>query len=131
MIVLDTHVWVWWMSDRTQLSKRAQKAIEEQQESGKILISSISTWELAMLVLGKRLKLTMDVEDWLSRAEAIPFLNFVAVDNYIALKATQLNGNLHKDPADRIIMATTIILGASLVTKDTRIRNFRKIKTIW
>ncbi len=131
MIVLDTHVWVWWMSDRTQLSKRAQKAVEEHKEFGKIVISSISTWEVAMLVLRKRLKLTMDVEDWLSRAEAIPFLNFVPVDNYIALKATQLNSDLHKDPADRIIIATAIVLGASLVTKDRRIRNFRKIKTIW
>ena len=73
----------------------------------------------------------MSPDDWVAASEAIPFFDFVPVSNSIALKSVQLPGVLHNDPADRIIIATAISLGAVLVTKDEKIRNYQYVKTVW
>jgi PIN domain nuclease of toxin-antitoxin system len=73
----------------------------------------------------------MDVADWVAKAESLPFLQFVPVDNRIAIRATRLPEPLHADPADRIIVATTLALGATLVTKDDRLRRYRHVDTLW
>ena len=72
MIVLDTHAWIWWISDPAQLSARAQDCIGDEIEAGQVYVSSISAWELALLVNRGRLSLTMDVETWLEKSEALP-----------------------------------------------------------
>ncbi len=74
-----------------------------------IYISSISAWEVAILVSRGRLKLTMPANDWVAASEALPFFDFVPVSNSIALKSVQLPDSLHNDPADRIIIG--FILG--------------------
>lgn len=84
-----------------------------------------------MLVSRGRLELTMDAADWIARCEALPFLSFVPVDNEVALRSTRLPGRLHHDPADRIIIATALSLGATLVTKDRRIRAYEHVPTVW
>jgi PIN domain nuclease of toxin-antitoxin system len=73
----------------------------------------------------------MSPDDWVAASEALPFFHFVPVSNSIALKSVQLPGELHSDPADRIIIATAISLGAFLVTKDDKIRNYQHVKTVW
>lgn len=77
------------------------------------------------------MKLTMSPADWVAASEALPFFDFVPVSNSIALKSVQLPGILHNDPADRIIIATAVSLGAVLVTKDEKIRNYPHVKTVW
>lgn len=131
MIVLDTHAWLWWISSPDLLSAAARKTIDHAMTDGEVAISSISTWEVAVLVKKGRLELTMSVEDWIARSEALPFLRFVPVDNRIALRSTSLAGHLHDDPADRIIIATTLSLGGTLVTKDDKIRKYRHVRTLW
>ena len=131
MIVLDTHAWIWWVSTPEFLSETAKSIIDEAVVERDIFISTISTWEIAMLVSRGRLKLTMSAGDWIAASEALPFLNFVPVSNSIALKSVQLTGALHNDPADRIIIATAVSLGAVLVTKDEKIRNYPHVKTAW
>ena len=84
-----------------------------------------------MLVAAGRLELTMDVDSWITRVESFPGLTFVPVDNRVALLAVNLDGFPHRDPADRIIVATALGLGASLVTADERIQAYRPIRTIW
>lgn len=96
-----------------------------------IYISSISCWEIALLVRKGRLELTIPVEDWIARSEALPFVQFVPLDNRIALRSNHLPGELHEDPADRIIIATALMLGASLVSKDSKIRDYPHVKTVW
>ena len=96
-----------------------------------IHISSISCWEVSLLVKKGRLELTTDVEDWIAASEALPFFQFVPVDNRIALRSNSLNGKLHEDPADRIIVATTVTLGAVLVTKDQKLRSYSGVETLW
>ena len=131
MIVLDTHVWLWWVSNPTLLSASARKTIDHEMADGEISISSISAWEVAILVKKGRLDLTMSAEDWIARSEALPFLRFIPVDNRIALKSANLPGQLHDDPADRIIIATTIMLGGTLITKDDKIRKYLHVRTVW
>jgi PIN domain nuclease of toxin-antitoxin system len=105
LIVLDTHAWVWWISSPERLSPPARQRIDNEVEKAPVHVSSISAWEVALLVKKGRLELTMDVEDWVAKTEALPFLRFVPVDNQIAVLSTRLPGELHEDPADRIIAA--------------------------
>jgi len=131
VIVLDTHAWLWWISNPELLGERAAEAIAAARGRRELFISSISVWEVAMLVQKGRLQLALDVRDWLARCEALPFLRFVPVDNAIAVQATRLPGELHGDPADRIIVATALSLGAALVTKDEKLQHYSSISTIW
>ena len=131
MIVLDTHALLWWVNDPATLSKPAKKAIDTAVKSRSVYVSCISSWEIAMLVERGRLKLTLDVRDWVCRCEALPFLTFVAVSNTIAIESVRLPDFPHADPADRIIAATALSLGAALVTKDDKLRNYPHVKTIW
>lgn len=66
MIVLDTHVWVWWVSGSTPLSSKARRIIEEGVQQSAIYLSSISVWEVAQLATRGRLQLTMGVADWVA-----------------------------------------------------------------
>ena len=131
MIVLDTHAWIWWLANPDEISRAAREAIDREIEREEVLISSISSWEIALLVRKGRLELTMPVEDWVARSEALPFIQFVPLDNRIALRSNQLPGEIHDDPADRIIIATALTLGTPLVSKDTRIRDYPHVMTIW
>ena len=131
MIVLDTHAWVWWVADPAKLSARARRAVDSAVEHGEVSISSISAWEVAVLVARGRLELTMDVADWVAASESLPFVRFVPVDNRIALRSVNLPAQFHADAADRIIVATALELDARLVTKDDRIRGSGVVTTVW
>lgn len=131
MIVLDTHVWVWWVSGVTELSERADRAIESAIADRSIRVSCISAWEVALLAQRGRLELTMDVADWIARSEALPFVRFVPVDNRIAVRSTRLDDYPHRDPADRIIVSTAQLLGAKLITRDERLWSYPHVETIW
>jgi PIN domain nuclease of toxin-antitoxin system len=131
VILLDTHVWVWWVSGIESLSKKANRIIREALRKNAIYISSISVWEVAQLVERGRLELTMELNDWISRSESLPYIHFIPVDNTIAIKSVQLPGALHPDPADRIIIATALNHGFPLITRDDKIIRYRYVSTIW
>ena len=131
MILLDTHVWVWFISNPELLSKAAKKAIHTSMEQKAIVISSISAWEVALLVAKKRLKFTMSVTDWITKSERLPFFQFLPVDNSVAVKSVNLPQPLHRDPADRLIIATAITIAAPVVTKDKKLLDYPHVKTIW
>jgi PIN domain nuclease of toxin-antitoxin system len=130
VIVLDTHSWVWWANDSRDLSRPARRQIEAALREDRLLVSSISVWEVALLVERGRLQLAIAVDEWVARTERIPGLRFVPVNNAIALRSRQLPGRLHKDPADRIIVATALSHGATIVTRDDRIRGYEHVRTI-
>lgn len=131
MIVLDTHVWVWFVSNPEHLSRAAKRAIEESIARRGLFISSISAWEVALLVAKGRLKFSMDVTDWIAGSEKLPFFQFVPVDNRVAVKSVNLPHPLHQDPADRIIIATAMILGTPVVSKDEKLLNYPHVASIW
>jgi PIN domain nuclease of toxin-antitoxin system len=131
VIVLDTHVWIWWLSDPGKLPGRARKAVMEAASDQAIYISSISVWEVALLASRGRLTFSMDAQDWITKSEALPFLHFVPLDNAIAVRAVRLEEPFHKDPADRIIVATAITMGAPVVSSDAKIQKYPHVKSIW
>lgn len=131
MIVLDTHVWIWWISNPEKLSAPAREAINNAIKSNDIGISSISVWETALLHSKNRLTLSMRIDEWIATSERLPFISFIPIDNRIAFKSVTLPEPLHSDPADRIIISTAIVLGAELITKDDKIIKYPYIKTIW
>lgn len=131
MIVLDTHVWIWWVSKSTPLSTKARRLIEKGIAESALHVSAISVWEIAHLVKRGRLQLTMDPQDWIAQSEALPFLHGVPIDTRIALKSVQLPDSLHADPADRIIVATALTLGATLITTDEKLLRFREVTAVW
>jgi PIN domain nuclease of toxin-antitoxin system len=98
---------------------------------GAIIISSISVWEIAMLVSHGRLALTTDSAQWISMVEQIKVVRFIPVDNEIRLKSCELPGTFHKDPADRLIVATARKLAAPLLTADEKILAYPHVQTIW
>ena len=131
MIVLDTHIWLWWVGNPEKLSEKATAAINNAIKKDGIAISSISTWEIALLIEKGRLQLTLNVRDWVRKTESLPFVRFTPVDNMICLRSVSLPGTFHPDPADRVIVATAILNGSSLVTKDEKIRSYPFVKTVW
>lgn len=131
MIVLDTHALIWWVNDPGMLGSRALKAIEESAGNHSLFVSVISAWEIAMLVKKERLVLSVDVRDWIAKCEALPFLSFVPVSVALAVESVRLPDFTHADPADRIIVATAMSMGARLVTKDDKLKGYKHIKTIW
>ncbi|MFY1850254.1 type II toxin-antitoxin system VapC family toxin [Achromobacter dolens] len=131
MIVLDTHALVWWAAGDSQLSRAAREAIEAEAQDGEILVSAISAWEVAMLAKVGRLALTMDAAAWLDTVAEVPAIRFVPVDVRISVQSVDLPGEFHKDPADRIIVATARHHSVPLVSADLKIRDYPHVQTIW
>ena len=131
MIVLDTHVWVWWLTSPDSIPSRTRKILAQSAKESTIAISSISAWEVLLLAQKGRIEFSMDAHDWVGKAETLPFCRFIPVDNAIAMRSVRLPEPFHRDPADRIIVATAMILGAVLVTADKRIRKYSYVKSVW
>lgn len=129
MIVLDTHVWIWWTHDETRLTAE-QIAIIRRNEAYDIGISVISCWETAKLVEYGRLDLPMSLEEWFEAALAYPAIRLLPLTPEIAVESTRLPGDFHKDPADQIIVATARIYDCPLITSDKRIRHYTHVQTV-
>jgi PIN domain nuclease of toxin-antitoxin system len=130
VIVLDTHALVWWVTGDGTLSRRAKAAIDRE-PSGEVIVCAISAWEIAMLVERERLVLSMEVSAWLAAVAAIQSVRFVPIDTEIAARSVDLPGKFHKDPADRMIVATARKFAAPVVTRDEKIRAYAHVKTVW
>ena len=128
MIVLDTHIWVWWVHGDQKLSLSAVQAIQAN-ESKEIGISAISCWEIAKLVEYSRLSLPCIIEDWFSQALAYPGIKLLQLTPQIAIESTRLTG-FHKDPADQIIVATARIYSCPLITADAKIVSYGNVQTL-
>lgn len=129
LIVLDTHVWLWWVSDPNKLSRRARDAVDAADELG---IPSICCWEVATRVGLGKLDLDRDLRTWIRQALAQERVTQLDLTAALALDAALLaQDGIHGDPADRIIAATAIALHALLVTKDRALRAFAPLTTVW
>lgn len=127
MIVLDTHIWIWWVDENPKLSPQNQDIIQTHQESG-LGISIISCWEVAKLVEKNRLSFSCSVNEWLEIALRYPGIQVLELSLPIILQSTQLSG-FHSDPADQIIVATAKVYDTFLLTQDQKILNYSEVKT--
>lgn len=117
-MLLDTHVFVWLLAGNLRLGSQARRVVEQAARHGTLFVSAMTPWEIAMLVSKGRLALEQDVGEWIQAALALPGIRLAPLSPEIAVASTRLPGNLHADPADRIITATARHLGATLVTAD-------------
>jgi PIN domain nuclease of toxin-antitoxin system len=129
MIVLDTHIWVWWVHGDEQLTQAQREAIAAN-EDDLIGVSVISCWEIAKLVEYGRLELPSPLEEWFEQALSYPGVQLLALTPEIALESTRLPGEFHRAPADQIIVATARVYGCPLVTSDDKIVNYPHVTTI-
>lgn len=132
MIVLDTHALLWWISNPDRIPPKARRLLDKSvADSVGVAVSSISVWEITMLTVRARLELTMPVDAWIAHVGELPWLTFVPVDNKVALRSVHLEAFPHRDPADRIIVATALTLNATLITADDRLRSYKPVRTAW
>jgi PIN domain nuclease of toxin-antitoxin system len=127
LIVLDTHAWIWWESDRDLLSSPARKALGRTREYG---VSAMSVFEVAMLVERGRLRLDRLPLAWLREALAQSRCSLFPLTPEIAVRAVGLSTALG-DPADRLIAATALEHGCPLVTKDARMSDLGGLDVVW
>ena len=131
MIVLDTHVLIWWIENPAQLSPKARRAIAKDSLENGIIVSSVSALEIATLVRRNRLHLAVSVDLWLANVQRLPELHFEPVTAEMAQIAGSIGEELHGDPVDRLIAATAVVLNAPLVTADTKLREYKGLDTVW
>ena len=130
MILVDTHIVVWLAFDQTQLSKRARIAIDDARKQGDgLAISDITLFELATLTGKGRIRLDISLESFLREVETRFMI--LPITGRACVRALGLPVGYPKDPADRIIGATALVEGLSLVTADLEIRRSRALPTIW
>src|SRR5579864_7505085 len=130
MILVDTHVVVWLAFDQDKLSKKARAAINQARQEGQgLAISDITLLELATLTSKGRIRLDISLESFLREIEA----RFIVlpISGRACVRALGLPEAYPKDPADRIIAATALVEGLSLLTSDRDIRRSRALHTIW
>jgi PIN domain nuclease of toxin-antitoxin system len=128
MIVLDTHVWEWWVHNDPRLPLAHQSFIRAH-EADKLGVSAISLWEIAMLVAHRRLMFPISCSEWFERALGGLGISVLDLTADVAVESANLPGQFHRDPADRIIVATARPRSAPLVTLDAKINAYPHVTT--
>ncbi len=128
MIILDTHIWVWWVDDNSRLTKKYREWIEEYQSQG-LGVNIVSCWEVAKLVEKNRLVFSCSVNEWLETALNYPGIQLLNLTLPIIIDSTQLSG-FHSDPFDQIIVATARFYDCPLLTVDAKILNYSGVETL-
>ena len=132
MIVLDTHVLVWWVNDdRRNFSRKARQALEQHSKRNELLVSSISFFEIATLERRGRLRFDIPVAQWLANVRTLPEYRLEPLTDDIAERAGQFGDSFSGDPVDRLIAATALLRAAPLVTYDGKLREVEFLPTIW
>ena len=130
MILVDTHVVAWLAFDQDRISRKARAAIDEARKNADgLAISDITLLELATLATKGRIHLDISLESFLQEVES----RFVVlpISGRTCARAMGLPATYPKDPADRVIAATALVEGLSLLTADRAIRRSRTVQTIW
>jgi len=127
--VLDTHVLLWWVDGSDRLTARHAEILDEIDEGSPAVLSDISLWEVATLVRLRKIELGLPLRDWLEQASAPPLVRRFGITPAVAAATADLPDEFPGDPADRIIAATTRVLGATLLTCDGGIIDSRAVPT--
>ena len=131
MIVLDTHVVIWDALTPNRLSAEAGQVIAQANQRDGVIISDISLWEIAMLIEKGQVQVDVGCQAFINLLLQANKTIVRALSAQIATLAVQFPDEITKDPADRLIAATTIVENASLITADRNLRSSSLIPTLW
>lgn len=126
--LLDTHAWIWWIDQDRRLGASVIAALDALPREERPYLSDISLWEVATLIERGRLSLDIPLAEWLDAAAHPRSVRIVPISTAIAAAVAELPASFHRDPADRIIVATARVLDAPILTHDKRITRARLVK---
>ena len=126
-LLLDTHVVLWLDSGDDRLRASTRALIDDHwRTGGTVFLSAVTAWEIALLVDTGRVDLDIPVDAWVERFVARPGVEAAPLSALAASRSYQLHHLAHRDPADRLLIATAIELTCPLVTYDKHIAHFAK-----
>ncbi len=130
MILLDTHVWFWWITNHPRLTDEHEEVIEASRQAGEgVCVSVVSCLEIAIAVSKNRLTLDGSVEEWVATSLSPAGITVLPLTTEVAVASCNLPGNLHADPFDRIITATARDHGIRLLTVDRKLLAYEHVQT--
>ena len=130
-VLLDSHVWIWWLTGQKELPASKRELLDRMAEEGAPpFLAAISLWEAQMFHRKGRLQVEMDFPVWLSQASDPSAVRLLPLDTSVVLALDKLPERFHGDPADRIIVATARAHGLELMTEDKAIRRSRIVKVV-
>jgi PIN domain nuclease of toxin-antitoxin system len=123
--LLDTHVWIWLIEGDDRIRAQREKFLTCQRE-GRIFGSMISAWEISLLVSLKRIVLSMEIERWLQATVEPGRIQLLPLSLDTVIEANRLPGNPHRDPVDRMLIATARKMNLTLLTRDDALLAYAK-----
>jgi PIN domain nuclease of toxin-antitoxin system len=129
-VLLDTHVWVWWLTSGSPLSRAEREALDAKARRRQLFLAAISPWEAQVLHTKRRLELPLPFAEWLARAADDRMVSVLPLSIDVVLAVNALPASFHGDPADRLIVATARTHAMPIATHDAAIRRSRVV-TLW
>ena len=126
--LVDTHIWIWSQETPEKLGPKTVDVLTD--VSSPLHVSAVSTLEIARLIKSGAIELTGPLDDWVATSLDALGCNTVEISHEIAMTAYALPGRFHKDPADRILVATARLLELSILTADERILRYRHVQSV-
>lgn len=120
--LLDTHIWLWWLLGDSRLAEEEAHFLDGLPKTNRPALSTISLWEVAMLVELERVRLDLPLKEFLQKAGSPETVQLVPVHTDVVVEMTTLPDTFHRDPADRLIVASARVEGRPLATRDRKIR---------
>jgi PIN domain nuclease of toxin-antitoxin system len=125
--LIDTHIWIWYLDGAAErIQPEALELLRRCVRGERLLVSDISVWELGMKAAKGHIQLSPSPIGWVAAAGRRRGFDFLPVDRATLLASTSLPGEVHGDPADRILMATAALSGLPLVTADRLIVEYAR-----
>ncbi len=128
---LDTHAWMWWVTEDRRLSKKATASIQDAIAKGGVWLPAIAIWEVAKKVEKGRLLFDRPPREWIEDATSMAGLLVADLTTSIMIEACELPKPFHGDPADQFIVATVRQHDGILITKDQKLRKYPHVRTVW
>lgn len=129
MILLDTHVWLWWLYDDPKLPRGLRQYLTDHQYE-QYAVSVVSYWEIAKLNEKKRIHLHLPLEAWTQESKSYPLLRILELTPEIAVRSTMLPEFPNRDPGDELIVASALHYDLSLATCDRKLLQYKHVKCV-